>query len=79
MYEFTIDSKYLTVLGSGVSVLVAGAGGIAGVRDDNMTCVCSRYENSRFYLFLQADNNVTVACLCFCFMCRFRYPLNFAV
>ena len=49
MYEFTIDSKYLTVLGSGVSVLVAGAGGIAGVRDDNMTCVCSRYENENEY------------------------------
>ena len=77
MYEFNIDSKCLTVLGSGVSVLVAGAGGIAGVRDDNMTCVCSRYEDDSFYLFLQADN--TVACLCFCFMCRFRYPLNLAV
>ena len=49
MYEFTIDSKCLTVLGSGVSVLVAGAGGIAGVRDDNMTCVCSRYENENEY------------------------------
>ena len=76
MYEFNIDSKCLTVLGSGVSVLVAGAGGIAGVRDDNMTCVCSRYS---FYLFLQADNTVTVACLCFCFMCWFRCPLNLAV